>query len=253
MRNYNTLFVGKVLHHFEQIPSTNEYAIKLIAKSKPSEGTVISSHSQTAGKGQFGRQWESPPGLNLYLSLILYPSFLAANRQFLLSQAMALAVSDAIKACIPSQNIDLKWPNDIYINQHKTAGILIQNTLSGPHIQSSIIGIGLNINQTEFPARLPNPTSLALIAGHSLELADVQASLFQSIESRYLSLRANHIDQIESDYLAQLLDYGVDRYYTRQDGQTFIGRITGLDKNGKLAITHAGGTEYFAMGEVRRV
>ncbi|MCB0573965.1 MAG: biotin--[acetyl-CoA-carboxylase] ligase, partial [Saprospiraceae bacterium] len=181
----NTLFIGKVYHRFDQLPSTNDHAAELIAKSTPPEGTVIRAASQTAGRGQFGSRWESAAGKNLTLSVILYPDWLEAGAQFHLSMATALALHDTVYSIVqnlpdesllkagepstvyrlpstvhrPPSTVKIKWPNDLYLGDRKAAGILIQNSLSGAHLQSSILGIGLNVNQPEFDPSLPNPGS----------------------------------------------------------------------------------------------
>ena len=147
--NKHTLFVGKVIHHFEQLPSTNEYATDFITKNKPSEGTVISASNQTAGRGQHDSIWESTANQNLTLSIVFYPTFLLPKHQFWLSQAIALGVRDFI-AMNTNKKVFIKWANDIYIEHKKVAGILIQNSISGTAIMNSTVGIGININQSEF-------------------------------------------------------------------------------------------------------
>lgn len=103
--NKNTLFIGKVIHHFEQLPSTNSFANDLLAKNKPSEGTVISASNQVAGKGQHGSIWETSANQNITLSVILYPTFLLPKHQFWLSQAVALAVRDFVSAILPQKEV----------------------------------------------------------------------------------------------------------------------------------------------------
>ncbi len=176
----NTLFIGKVYLRFDELSSTNDHAAELLApehpshtKSKPAEGTVIRADSQSAGRGQFGSRWESAAGKNLTFSVILYPEWLEIEAQFYLSMAVALAVHNAVcevyRGPLPVQ---IKWPNDLYLGDQKMGGILIQNSLSGARIQSSIIGIGLNVNQLHFDPDLPNPVSLASASGHAFDLGD---------------------------------------------------------------------------------
>jgi len=154
----NNLFIGKVYIKLNEVNSTNEYAKVLLSKNKPSEGTVIFAHYQTNGKGQFGKTWKSEKGKNLTFSIILYPNFLEAKRAYSLNQAVSLGLKD----CIESQKIpvSIKWPNDIYYHDKKLGGLLIENGLVGENINYSIIGIGLNVNQTTFSQEIPNPTSL---------------------------------------------------------------------------------------------
>ncbi len=250
MQNRNTLFVGKVLLFHHSVESTNATAQELLAKSNPTEGTAISAYQQTAGRGQIGSTWVSQAGKNLTLSVILYPRFLQPRRQFLLNQAVSLAVRDTVAAFV-SEPVFVKWPNDIYINQQKTAGILIQNQLSGSTIQSCIVGVGLNVNQGSFPAHLPNPTAMILHTANSLDLEAVQQTLFSDLERRYLQLRQQNLPQIQADYLKHLYRYGVLADYERADGSRFRGTISGLTENGRLQIDHAAGTEDFEVKSIK--
>ena len=150
--------MGQVFEEFEMLPSTNQYAQELLSKSKPVEGTVISAQNQHAGRGQIGSSWEAAPGQNLTLSIILYPQFLAIQHQFQLNQSISLGVRDFIAKYV-QKPVKIKWPNDIYVNEKKIGGILIQNTLSGSSIQSTIAGIGINVNQKHFESMLEMKTS----------------------------------------------------------------------------------------------
>jgi len=218
----NTLFIGKVYLQFDELSSTNDHAAELIApaglsagqthtKSKPAEGTVVRADRQSAGRGQFGSRWESAAGKNLTFSVILYPSWLEIGAQFQLGMAVALAVQDTIGSLATSEiPVRIKWPNDLYIGVRKTAGILIQNTLAGSVLQSSIVGIGLNINQLEFDPALPNPTSLALSFGTAFDPDLVAERLFECLERRYLQLKAGQSAQIRTAYEGLLYRKGVE-------------------------------------------
>ena len=126
----DTLFIGRNHIEVPSVNSTNEYAPTLLSKSKPPEGTVISTQDQYAGRGQIGSSWESQPGKNISLSIILYPIFLPIAQQFLLNQCISLAIFDLADKYFPKKT-EIKWPNDIYVKGKKVAGILIQNTISG--------------------------------------------------------------------------------------------------------------------------
>ena len=248
--NLNTLFVGNVVQHFEVLSSTNAYATELLTKTAPSEGTVISAAFQEAGRGQIGSSWLASPGQNLLLSIILYPRWLEARQQFSLSQAVALAVADTItEQC--GEAAQVKWPNDVYLGDKKLAGILIQNSLSGRFLQSSVVGIGLNVNEIDFPTDLPKASSMRLSAGQEYNLAAVQQLLFQRIEQRYLQLKSR-IPHLRADYLRQLYRY--QEWHPFQDmstGQEFQGQIIGVQENGKLAIQKADqSVQYFDLKEV---
>jgi BirA family biotin operon repressor/biotin-[acetyl-CoA-carboxylase] ligase len=244
----NTLFIGKVLLHFEELDSTNTYALNLLSKNKPSEGTVITAHNQSNGRGQIGRNWQSEPRKNLTISLILYPKFLPARQQFLLNQAIALGISDYLQHHF--KDVQIKWPNDIYIGDRKICGILIQNILSGSSIQASVVGIGLNVNQTSFASDLPNPTSMAKVLKKIFNL-DVQlAKLCECLEIRYLQLRSDNIALIQRDYLERLYRFQETALYKYPDGKLFSGQIVGVTDTGKLRIHHQRGEEQFEFREV---
>lgn len=250
MQHLNTLFVGKVLLHFQELDSTNSHAQELLAKSKPVEGTIVLASAQPQGRGQHGSRWESEPGKNLTLSLILYPDFLPAWRNFVLNKAVSLAVRDCIAAFLPQKNVAIKWPNDIYVGDKKIGGILIQNTLKQSMIASTIIGIGLNINQTQFSAAVPNPTSLQLESGSEFALETVLAALAQRLEQYYLQLRAGNWEQLDIFYLQRLYRLGTNSVFQRIDGTVFRGVITGISDSGRLQISHDDFVETFDLKEV---
>ncbi|MEL6656382.1 MAG: biotin--[acetyl-CoA-carboxylase] ligase [Bacteroidota bacterium] len=248
--NLNTLFVGNVVQHFEVLPSTNAYATELLAKTAPNEGTVISAAYQEAGRGQIGSSWTASAGENLLLSVILYPRWLVAQQQFLLSRAVALAVADTITHYVDGQ-AQVKWPNDVYFGDKKLAGILIQNSLSGKYLQWSVVGIGLNVNEAAFPVDLPKAGSLFLSAGQQFDLAEVQQTLFKRLEQRYLQVK-NKPSITRAEYLQHLYRYQEWHHFQMvENGQTFLGQIIGVQENGKLAIQKQGaGVQYFDLKEV---
>lgn len=250
--NKNTLFIGKVVHAFEALTSTNSYAQELLAKSKPTEGTVISAATQTAGRGQIGSKWESPQGESLSLSVILYPHFLLARKQFVLNMATALALRDTLSAFAKSE-VSVKWPNDVYLGPRKVAGILIQNQLAGQQVQHSIIGTGVNINQPAFPSELPFATSLYLDTGVSHDLDEVAASFLLVLEQRYLQLRAAQDARLRRDYYQHLAGYQELRTYRLPDGREFEAEAAGVDEAGRLLLRIDGRLQAFALKEIALV
>jgi BirA family biotin operon repressor/biotin-[acetyl-CoA-carboxylase] ligase len=249
--NKNTLFVGKVFLHFPTLNSTNQYALNLLAKSRPSEGTVISTYRQVSGRGQIGRKWEGEPDKNIAISLILYPSFLAVRQQFLLNQAMALATADFLTK-YSEKTVKVKWPNDIYIEDRKVAGILIQNTLSGTRFQSSVVGIGVNVNQEAFPETLPNPTSLKRETGREYDLGSSTSTLCHCLEARYLQLKSGQEQRLKADYLERLYRRGQKTAFYPANGNVFYGTIQGLNEQGKLLIEMENGErEVFDLQSIR--
>ena len=252
IKSINTLFVGKVLHEFEALASTNQFATKLLKESSPAEGTIIITHDQYAGKGQANNKWESAPHKNLTFTTILYPKFLPARKQFLLNQVISLSVFDTLRKYI-HKGLSIKWPNDIYVFDKKITGILIQNSLQGSTLQSAIIGIGLNVNQKQFVSDAPNPTSMALEIGETLDLEMVLTTFCQQLEHNYLQLKASKIKQIQERYLNHLFRFNESAFYRRLDETIFKGQIKGVTEIGKLIIETVHGEEEFAFKEVKYI
>ncbi len=233
-----TLFIGQNAIYLKSVDSTNSYATELLRQNKVSEGTIIYTFNQTNGRGQRGNSWETEPNKNVAFSLILQPHYLTADKQYLLTKITALAVSDLmaemLKSSIKNERIEIKWPNDIYINGKKIGGILIENSLRDANIQSSIIGIGININQTDFKTTT-NSTSLALIANKEFELKETINRLCSFFEARYLQLKANKLTEIDSDYLHRLYRLNSWNQFS-MNNLLFEGKIIGVSESGKLLV-----------------
>jgi BirA family biotin operon repressor/biotin-[acetyl-CoA-carboxylase] ligase len=244
-----TLFVGANHISLDSVGSTNTYAKELIAQDRPPDGTLVTALEQTAGRGQAGSQWQAVPGQNITASYILYPTFLSADRQFFLNMAVSLAVRELCEE-VTDREIRIKWPNDIYHRNKKLAGILIENTISGSQLSSTVIGIGLNVNQTDFDPALPNPTSVKLIADQEVPIGTVIEKLNGYIEKYYLQLRALHFNFLDKGYMVNLYRYHQTASFTRPGGQAFRGEITGVTKEGKLIIESGGKELRFGMKEV---
>jgi BirA family biotin operon repressor/biotin-[acetyl-CoA-carboxylase] ligase len=191
--------------------------------------------NQTKGKGQRGNNWESATGLNLTTSFILYPTFLAVQQQFMLTQMVSLAVIDfATQYSIKS--LKIKWPNDIYQGDQKLAGILIENSLKGNTINASIIGIGININQTGFSESTMNATSFKLITGKGFDIHECFRTLCNCLEARYLQLKASNPALLQTEYLQKL--YRINELHDyRINGEIINGEITDVDTDGRLQLT----------------
>lgn len=252
----NTLFIGKVYFRFRDLPSTNEYAAALIAgagpsKSRPPEGAVVRADNQTAGRGQFGSSWHSSPGQNLTLSVILYPNWLKIEAQFDLNMAIALALHDTCAVLNAVAPCTLKWPNDLYFGDRKCAGILIQNSISGKFLQTSIVGIGLNVNQVAFDSQLIRASSLALETGRQFDLDNLENSLLRCLESRYLQLKSGKMADLRAAYTERLFRLNEPGLYRRiADGQEFTGIVRGVAPDGRLRMEVDGAEVLFSLKEV---
>ena len=239
-----TLFVGKKLVFLPSCHSTNEVASQMLKDEKLPEGTIIITNNQTAGKGQRGNSWEAQPEKNLTFSMILRPEFLQASQQFELNMAVSLGILDFLKQY--KQGFMVKWPNDIYYREQKIAGILIQNNLKTRNLETSIVGIGLNINQVVFSN--PKAISLKLAASTELPLQEALEQLGAFLESRYIQLKKGDIGALKNEYLNLMLGFCEDRLF--EADEIFNGKITGIDKDGRLEIETSKGLRCFAFKEV---
>lgn len=246
----NTLFIGKNFILLPEVDSTNTAAASLL-ESRPIEGTIVRAMVQTAGKGQMGNRWESMKGENLTFSLILYPNFLGSKQIFVLNKIVACALRDTVAEFLPHAEVLLKWPNDILVNRKKVAGILIENTIENFRFKSSIIGIGLNVNQLDFGPELESSAvSLAKAAGFSFDLDAVLNSFFVKFEARYLALRAGRTEQVEADYLQNLYGYQTD-ILAEIGGDKKQIHIVGVGADGRLALQEAGKLYFYGLKEIR--
>lgn len=222
---------------FDDIPSTNAYALELIAKSNPNEGTVISTHNQGCGVGQIGRKWYSGSDTNISLSVILKPHFLKIVDMFYLNIACSLAVTDTINELLGKKVCQVKWPNDVYIGDKKIAGILIQQILSNHKISACVVGLGLNVNERNFPEDLPNPTSMILESDRSFDLDTVTNTFLDYFGNYYFELRQNNLTSMRRCYLDCLYRRGELSSFKHVDDQSiFSGEIIGINDLGQLVI-----------------
>ena len=246
--------IGNNHIRLNRVNSTNKYAVDMIAKSKPIEGTVISASFQYEGRGQIGRFWESEANMNITCSTILRPDFLEASDQFQLNIAVSLAIHDLICHFLGTKEVKIKWPNDIYVGDEKIAGILIQNSLMGKKISSTILGAGININQINFSADIPNPTSMAIELNKAQDLELMFAWLFRFLTKRYLQLKNGQIDNLKSEYLDSLFRKGLWSKFKNESEAIWEGKIIGVDDSGRLQIENKEGElKVFNFREVRYV
>lgn len=186
----STNLIGSSHQHFEILDSTNHTAALLIAKDRPSEGLVISADAQTAGVGQIGSTWHSEYSKNCLFSVIVYPSFLKAEHGFYLQMAVCNALKDAVCTLFPELDFRIKWPNDLYCDNKKIAGLLIQTSVRGYFLDYAIIGIGVNVNQTEFPKDIGRPESLRGLSGREVSRSGVLSEILFQMDARYNNLKA---------------------------------------------------------------
>jgi BirA family biotin operon repressor/biotin-[acetyl-CoA-carboxylase] ligase len=235
----------------KETPSTNQYIREYIKKEHLPEGSVVVAENQTAGRGQAGNSWEAAPGENLTFSLILYPTCILAKQQFIISQIAALSVKETLERY--TGDIAIKWPNDIYWQDKKIGGMLIENSLSGQHIHSSVIGIGLNLNQVVFTSNAPNPVSLRQITGETYDKDAVLDRFLQHFYPYYLLVLQEKEAGIAAAYKSAL--YRRDGFHPYSDAKgTFEARIQDIEPMGHLLLQLRNGTtRRYAFKEVSYV
>ena len=232
--------IGSTIIHLDTIDSTNNYAAKELLTKSLKEGTLFVAACQQMGRGQGGSSWESGHGLNLTFSIVLYPQQIAVARQFYLSMAISLGVADFLSGYL--SGVSVKWPNDIYVNNKKIAGILIETAISGGKFSRAIIGIGLNVNQEQFDSDAPNPVSMKNVTSIAYDLHFLLPELCGALDKRYVQLLHGGYDAMIEDYHKQLYRRGVWAKYNAA-GEEFEGMITAVHPDGQLQIETRNGQE----------
>ena len=232
--------------YIKQTNSTNALLWRMIREESLPEGFVVQTDFQTGGKGQIGNSWESEAGKNLLFSMVLYPYHIVPDQQFLLSQIVSLGIKKALDEY--TEDITVKWPNDIYWNDKKLVGILIENSLQGNRIKSVVIGIGLNVNQLAFVSDAPNPVSLQQITGRRINRKLLLARICRNILELYAGL---DIKKIRAAYAGSL--YRKEGFYAYStETETFQAKIIQVHLDGQLELeTEAGERKGFYFKEVK--
>ena len=234
--------IGRKIIRLDVVNSTNNYIANLVKEGTIDSGTVIMADEQFAGKGQRDAQWQSSPGENLTFSVFLDDVNLSVDRQFKLAQVVALAIERFLNNI--GLNSEIKWPNDIYVKGKKIAGVLIENQLRGSQIKSAIIGVGLNINQTQFTGF--KATSVKLELGENKLPYELLYSFISAFNTEIEKL---HDDLLHGEYLNNLYQRNIMSNY--QDGQgAFQGQIMDVLDNGKLVLLKNGVLKHYDLKEI---
>lgn len=228
--------------------STNNYLQLLNQTQTLADETVAWTDFQTSGRGQTGNSWESEAGKNLMFSIFFYPKRLPANQPFVIAELAALCVKRTLDKLVPG--ITVKWPNDIYWNDQKICGILIENQLAGGLISHSIIGIGVNLNQDMFYSSAPNPVSLKQITGYSFDRLEILEQLRSEFHGIREQLEIDGTDIIHREYMEAL--YRCDDFYLFSDKDgSFEARIHHVELSGHLVLERKNGVlSTYAFKEV---
>lgn len=247
-----TLFTGKVKILLPKCRSTQDEAKRLSQISQLSEGTLVYTFTQTEGRGQYGKQWVSEPEKNFTGTYLLNPRHLGLKEQFILMQAITLGLLETIKEYIPSALPKIKWPNDVLINGRKVSGILIENNFKGNIWEAAFVGIGVNINQSEFSEEIFG-TSLCIELGNEVNLQEFVSVLNKNLEVYYLmSKTISGKEKISAQYAETLFGINEWRMF-KIAGQenVFQAQVIGVNNNGNLELEGSDGKlEIFSAGEL---
>lgn len=225
--------IGNLIVRLEVIDSTNNYAKQQIMENELAEGTVFLTYEQTSGRGQQKNAWESEPRQNLLFSIVLCPDFIEMRRQFQLSKVISLGIYSAINKYV--SGVRIKWPNDIYVGDRKLCGILIENSVMNGVLNNSIVGIGLNINQTVFRSDTPNPVSLKMLTNQHYACEVILTEVLSEIDKYYCMLRDGLDERIDREFLTALYRLNEMHLYKSED-ELFEGQIIGVNEIGQLLI-----------------
>ncbi|PID93675.1 MAG: biotin--[acetyl-CoA-carboxylase] ligase [Bacteroidetes bacterium] len=237
------------IRKYKRLDSTNRYALELLHREQPREGTLVVAEEQSAGVGMGENRWESAPGKNLTFSIILYPDFLDPSKQFYLNIITSLAVSAFLMQHLPKDPLKIKWPNDVYYAHQKISGILVKNQLVGHALHASVVGIGININQQQFSDSLPNPVSLRMLIGRDVVLDECLEQFLLFFFRYYEMLR-------HGDYAILMQRYRAMMYLLETPASFLVGgaqcegTILGVDAFGRLKIACEGSVIYCQVKEV---
>jgi BirA family biotin operon repressor/biotin-[acetyl-CoA-carboxylase] ligase len=222
---------------------------ELLSRQALPEGSLLWTGYQSGGEGQDGNIWESLADRNLLVTFVLYPSFLEPSWQFMLSKVVSLAVYDTVLTAIPEARLHIKWPNDIYAGNKKLAGILTRNQIAGNVFQRCLLGVGLNVNQEEFSAKLPNPVSMKNIDGRDRSLENVLELLSSLLSTYYDLLQVGEYEYLSQLYLQRLYRLNEPSLYHIR-GRKVEATITGVDVYGRLRLQEGEQEHICAMKEV---
>ena len=232
----------------KDVDSTNRY-LKELSDENEAEMTVVVADYQSAGKGQGAHTWESEAGKNLLFSIKVHPHWVPVRRQFVLSMVGALAIKEALDSY--TDGITLKWPNDVYWNDKKISGTLIETAIDSKGIKTCIFGVGVNINQMLFTSDAPNPVSLAQILGHEVDKEEVLQKIIEAFQRYYELLR--RADYMDVSGIYHLALYRRKGYYEYEDKDgKFEGAFVEVEDDGHLILHDKKGViRSYAFGELQ--
>lgn len=226
--------IGKPFIKLNSVDSTNNYAMQKVKIGSANHGTAYFAYEQTAGKGQYDKHWLSGKGENIILSIVLEPRNFSVIRKFYLNVITALAAKNLFNK-YTTDIIKIKWPNDIYWCDRKTAGILIENVVRGDKIIYSVAGMGININQTDFSAGLKNPASLKQITGKDYDVLKLAEELCLMLNEKYIQLLNGSVEDLLNEYNNNLYKKNAVVKF-KKDAAIFEASIIAVDSKGRLIV-----------------
>ena len=230
--------IGNKIIHLDSVDSTSNYIANLMKRNEVENGTVILADDQFDGRGQRGAEWSVDPGENLTFSFLLKNVNLSVSNQFFLTELVSLSLVDLLQK--NGLKAEVKWPNDIYLNGKKIAGVLIENQLSHATIKSSIVGIGLNVNQESFMGF--SATSIKIATGQFRTIKDVLFSFIESFNRISEKFPSSHFNLIHEKYLSNLYLLNKVSSFSDKEGE-FTGEIINVLESGQLVLRKENGNE----------
>jgi len=236
------------IYRFDKIDSTNSHLLKLGEEGFP-EGTVVVSDEQTSGRGRLGRSWESEPQTNLLFSLLLRPHFLQRDEVFILTFAAAVSAARAIEKVAQVQP-QLKWPNDVLLNDRKVCGILLESDFDLNGLNHVVLGIGVNVNQENFSPAISNRAiSLRQFTGKTFDRDEILFSILSDFSSVYESLQRHDFYSVMKKWRDRSVMLG-EKISVSVAGNTFNGICDGVTDDGALVLRTDDGLKRFTAGDV---
>ena len=245
----NTLIIGHKIIRLDNVNSTNSFLSENLNDSSFFEGVVVVANAQAQGRGQGENLWHSNSGDNLLFSVLLQPKC-DLIYQFYLNQFIAVSICQTLKQF--GLDCQIKWPNDILVNKNKIAGILIENKIQGRMLHSSIVGVGLNVNQSDFPDQLINPTSMKLLLKDSIDINQVLETLIFQLEKHYFQFKRNELNIINENYQSLLFKRNEKAYFIIK-GKRVETIIREVNKQGEIVLEIDNELKSFSNSQIKMI
>jgi BirA family biotin operon repressor/biotin-[acetyl-CoA-carboxylase] ligase len=254
---FDVSFFSQTPFFLESLHSTNDYLKEIVSKNKVNEGFSVFSDFQTSGRGQLSNVWHSSASQNILFSFVVFPKKISVQDIFILNQWISISIIEGLQKVLHQNDklgkLHIKWPNDIFLNQKKIGGILIENSISSNGIEQSIIGIGLNINEIDFPKGLSLATSLKKECNYQWNRIQILNTICTEIEANYTNLLFPFSRINSQNYFKYLLGFGKKRLFIIEEKKREA-TIIDIDPYGRIVLEFEDkSTQLFGMKEVQFV